>query len=121
MLAFCLLATSCVTATTSTYKLNKYVDEIESNCGSYTEQDWEEAAQKAEELIEDIQANYDNMTPEEREAAMKAIGRYTGIATKQGIQEISKGIQKALEGIPALIEGFSSAFGGDGENREPNH
>lgn len=50
------------------------------------------------------------MTREERDYVMRTIGRYYGLAAKQGLQDAAKETQKALEALPALIEGFSGAF-----------
>lgn len=46
----------------------------------------------------------------ERDAAMEAIGRYYGLATKQGLQNAAQETQKALEALPSLLEGFMDAF-----------
>ena len=50
------------------------------------------------------------MTNEEREMALKAIGRYYGLAAKQGFEDAAQEVQKIYESLPSLIDGFMDAF-----------
>lgn len=99
-------------------KLDDYVTDVESKCQNWTEEDWEASIEKYEGLIEEYERNYDSYTPEQREAANKAIGRYSGLLIKHGLNEAG-GVMKELGNrLPSLIEGFMSAF--DSEQEQDN-
>ena len=90
--------------------LNAHIENVEKNCDSYSSEDWELANMEFEAIVAQIEANYDTMTTEEREIAMKAIGRYYGLATKRGIENAAHEIQKIFESLPSLIDGFMDVF-----------
>lgn len=108
-----LLSVSCTT--TIEEKLDKYIDKVEQECDGYTTEDWEKTNLQFEELLAQFEENYDNMTPEEREVASKAVGRYYGLAAKQGLKESAEQIENILELVPDFFEGFSDAFNEDEE------
>lgn len=93
--------------------LESYIEDVESESESYTAEEWEAADMKIEQLRAEVEANYDAMTPEQQQAALKAIGRYYGLVAKRGISEFAKEAQKALESVPSFIEGFTDAFKSD--------
>ena len=103
-----LFLTSCEIPTS--VKFDNYVDRVEENCDSWTEEEWEMSKEKYSQLLEEYEANYENLTPEERDAINKAIGRYNGILMKQGIKKVDKSINDFIERLPSLFEGFMSAF-----------
>ena len=104
------LVLSCSSSSSPSEQLNSYLDAVEQECASYTYSDWERMEVEFEEMLADIEENYDDMTPEERAEVMKAVGRYCGMAAKKGIQETATEIQKILDGLPSFIEGFSEMF-----------
>ena len=87
-----------------------YVNEVENNCSNWTEDDWERSQSEYEKLLEEYQKNYDSYSQEERDAINKAIGRYTGLLVRQGIEETGKLLKDFGERLPSLLEGFMSAF-----------
>ena len=82
----------------------------EKNCSNWTEDDWERSQSEYEKLLEEYQTNYDSYSQEERDAINKAIGRYTGLLVRQGIEETGKILKDFGERLPSLLEGFMSAF-----------
>lgn len=103
-----LFAASCASPLSN--RLNEYVNEVESSCINWTEEDWEMSHEEYSKLLEEYELNYDSYTPEEREAINKAIGRYNGLLIKQGIEEAGSLLKEFGERLPSLIEGFMSAF-----------
>ena len=91
-------------------RLNVHIENVEKNYKTYSSEDWELANMEFEAIVAQIEANYDTMTIEEREIAMKAIGRYYGLAAKQGLEDATKEIQNIFESLPSLIDGFMDAF-----------
>ena len=111
-----LFLTSCEIPTS--VKFDNYVDRVEENCDSWTEEEWEMSKDKYSQLLEEYEANYENLTPEERDAINKAIGRYNGILMKQGIKKVDKSINDFIDRLPSLFEGFMSAFEEETDNLE---
>lgn len=106
-----LLSASCsVPSKKPIDKLNSHIAKVEREYSNYNQQDWNEANLEFERIVANIELNYDKMTREEKDAAMKAIGRYYGLTAKQGFQDAAHEAQKVLEALPAFIDGFSSAF-----------
>ncbi len=99
-------------------KFDNYVDKVEENCENWTEEDWEISKEKYHDLLEEYEANYENMTPEERDAINKAIGRYNGILVKKGLKKVDESINDFIDRLPSLFEGFMSAFEEESENYE---
>ena len=111
----CLLILATITSCSAPQKrpiekLNSHIEKVEKEYVNYTYEEWEVANIEFEKIVANIEANYDKMSPAERDAAMKAIGRYYGLVAKQGIQNAAQETQKALEALPSLIEGFTDAF-----------
>lgn len=99
---------SCASPLSS--RLNDYVNEVESSCQNWTEEDWELSQEEYAKLLEEYELNYDSYTQEEKDAINKAIGRYNGLLIKQGIDEAGNILKDFGERLPSLIEGFMSAF-----------
>ena len=91
-------------------RLESYIETVEAESDEYTDEDWEVANMEIEQLRAEVEANYDTMTPEQQQAAMRAIGRYYGLVAKRGINEFAKEAQKAMESVPSLIKGFADGF-----------
>lgn len=91
-------------------KMDEYVARVESESAEYDESDWEQANLEFEAMQEQVYADYDSMTEEQQDAAMRAIGRYYGLLAKQGIETFTKEAKRTLEAVPSIIEGFTDAF-----------
>lgn len=104
----CLLLWSCSSPLSS--RMNDYVSEVEANCQNWTAEDWELSQEEYAMLLEEYELNYDSYTQEEKDAINKAIGRYNGLLTRQGIEEVGSVLKEFGERLPSLIEGFMSAF-----------
>ena len=90
-----LFLTSCEIPTS--VKFDNYVDRVEENCEKWTEEDWEMSKEKYRQLLKEYEANYDNMTQEERDAINKAIGRYNGILMKKGLEKVDESIKGFID------------------------
>lgn len=112
---FCLLLTIIMVSCNAPQKrpidkLNSHIAKVEKEYTNYSIEEWEAANIEFEKIVANIEANYETMTQAERDAAMKAIGRYYGLVAKQGLQNAAQETQKVLEALPSLIEGFTDAF-----------
>ena len=103
-----LLITACNTPLSN--RIDNYVNEVENNCSNWTDEDWELSQSEYEKLLEEYETNYDSYSQEERDAIDKAIGRYSGLLVRRGIEETGKLLKDFGERLPSLIDGFMSAF-----------
>ena len=103
-----LFLTSCEIPTS--VKFDNYVDRVEENCDSWTEEEWQISREKYYELLEEYEANYENMTQEERDVINKAIGRYNGILVRKGLEKVDESNNGFIDRLPSLFEGFMSAW-----------
>ena len=103
-----LLITACNTPLSN--RIDNYVNEVENNCSNWTDEDWELSQSGYEKLLEEYETNYDSYSQEERDAIDKAIGRYSGLLVRRGIEETGKLLKDFGERLPSLIDGFMSAF-----------
>ena len=110
------LMTSCEIPTST--KFEKYVDNVEESCDDWTDAEWEMSKEKYRQLLKEYEANYDEMTQEERECVNKAIGRYNGILMKKGIENLDYSIKKFVDRLPSMFEGFMSAWEEEMEKME---
>ena len=113
-----LFLTSCEIPTS--VKFDYHLKKVENNSENWTEEEWEMSKERYRELLKEYEANYDNMTQEERDAVNKAIGRYNGILMKKGIENLDQNIKKVVDRLPSLFEGFMSAFVEEMEKLEDN-
>ena len=108
---FMLLMMSCESTLQSTIKkIDALATKVEKDNESFSDKDWEKANNEFENLVVKLKENSEDMTPEERKEALKAIGRYNGLCVKQGFKSVMEETQKVLEDMPAIMEGFMSAF-----------
>ena len=91
-------------------QIDDYVTRVEAESSNYDDADWEQADLKFEALRAEIDQNYDSMTTEQQQAAMRAVGRYYGLMAKRGIEVMTREAQKALESVPSILEGIRDAF-----------
>ncbi len=103
-----LLLTSCEIPTS--IKFENHHKRVENNSDNWTDEDWEMSKERYHQLLEEYEANYDKMTPEERETVNKAIGRYNGFLMKKGMKKVDESINEFIDRIPSLFDGFMSAF-----------
>lgn len=91
-------------------RISDFVAKVETDCDSYSADDWERIDAEFDRLCADIETNYDTMTPEEQDKVMKAVGVYFGLRTKHGLNDMWEEAKKAYQSLPSIIEGFTDAF-----------
>ena len=91
-------------------KLYSHVAKIEKEHTNYNQKEWDTANTEFDEIVANIEANYETMTQEERDAAVKAIGKYYGLVAKKELQNAAEETQKIFNALPSFIEGLRDAF-----------
>ena len=91
-------------------RLDRFVDMTEKRADTYNSDDWELSEVQYEKIVESLESGYDNMTREQKERALKAIGRYNGLLVKHSMQKGADVLEEISKALPSLIEGFTGAF-----------
>ncbi len=90
--------------------LRIFVSEVEEESSSYDTEQWEIVNAEFEAIVSELEEGAEDMTKEEKDEALEAIGKYYGIYMKKGINDAVNEVHNALESISPLIEGFRKAF-----------
>lgn len=90
--------------------LEKFVDSTEKRASSYSAEDWELNEEQYEKLKEKLENEYSSMTQDEKERALKAIGRYNGLLVKYAIKQGADVLDEITKALPSLLDGFAGAF-----------
>ena len=110
--SLCLLFVMTIAANAASLstKMNRYLDRIEKVCSDWSKQEWNTSRNEYKAYINEYKANKDKYSQEEKEAIYKAIGRYSGLLVKHGMEDLGEYLKDLGERIPSFIEGFKSAF-----------
>ncbi len=96
-------------------KLDKFVAETEKNCADYTKQDWEKSRREYRALLDDYKNSKEEFSNQEKEQAVRAMGRYNALLIKNGIVKSSIGIQEISAMLPDFIKGLSEGLEANSE------
>lgn len=106
--AVALLALSCTSMLPD--RIEKFVDKVEKNASSYTEEDWEKVSDQFSNLMDQYKQVKDKLSKEDQKRVDKAVGRYRAIVIKSGIKNVvddfSSAVKGALEGVGGFFEGL---------------
>lgn len=101
---------SCNSKQTPINELSDLSEEIKSNSGDYSQQDWEDAAQEFEKIAEELKQYQSEYTDEE----LKKIGRLEGIClahfTKHSLRSLNNDIKNAIKESEGIFDGFAKEF-----------
>ena len=112
--AAAMLMFSCATAN-APQKLDNFVDKAELNSRSYDSDDWAKSMEQYEKLVNEYANSGKEYTPEERQMATRAMGRYHSLLIKNGVEQ-SAAYLKELESIlPSYLEGLMDGLGENAE------
>lgn len=95
--AFALSLVSCKTMLPVTFE--KFVDYVEKNADSFSEEDWQKADKTFHELMDEYKAHSADLSKEDRERIDKAIGKYYAVALKSNIGGIIESAKEVVDGI----------------------
>lgn len=91
-------------------KLDKFTKEAEEKSESYTSRDWEKSISEYDALTEEYFSSKKNYSPEERQMATRAMGRYHALLISHGISEGALKIKQFFNFIPEYLNGFKEGF-----------
>ena len=112
VVAFC---TSCVVYGGIPQKLDQFVTKTESECETYSKEDWQKSRKEYKSLLEDYKNSKVEFTQQDKELAVRAMGRYNALLIKNGIVKSSMGIQEFSAMLPDFIKGLSDGLAANSE------
>ena len=92
-------------------RIDSFVSKTEANCASYSQADWEKSIKEYEALVQEYKDNYDTFNKEQKEKINSAIGKYSGILLKQGIDAVSNSVQNAVDIASSFLKGVKESIG----------
>ena len=98
--------------------LHEFVEETMTEASEFSEDEWVENSNQFDALMDNIEENYDQMTPEQRKQVMEELGRYVGLQTKNTMKSAAERAEQFMEALPALFDGFRAAFKDSCEDEE---
>lgn len=104
MAAVALLAVSC--KETLPKRFDSFVNKVEKNCASYSEDDWNKANTKFEELVNEFNENRSSYSQEELNRINADIAKYVGLVTSSGINNAINAVNGFIKQIPSFMEGL---------------
>ena len=104
-----LLVSSCASVLPARFE--SFVDKVEKNASSYSEDDWQAVSDQFEKLVQQYDKSYDKLKPSERERIDKAIGRYRAILVKSGINNLLDSFDDVVSGLSSKVRGFIDGIG----------
>ena len=104
MAALVLLAVSC--KETLPKRFDSFVNKVEKNCASYSENDWDKANSEFEKLVEEFNENKNSYSQEEQNQINADMAKYIGLVAKSGINTAIDAVNGFINQIPSFLEGL---------------
>lgn len=104
MAALVLLAVSC--KETLPKRFDSFVNKVEKNCASYSEEDWNKANDQFSKLVDEFNENKNSYSQEEQNQINDDIAKYLGLVAKSGINTAIDAVNGLINQIPSFLEGL---------------
>jgi len=91
-------------------RFDDFVNDVEKNCASYSEDDWNKANEQFEKMVKEFDNNKSSYTEEEQKQIRDAIAKYYALVTKSGISSVVDSINEFFEQFPSFIEDLGTFF-----------
>lgn len=105
-----LMSISCMAPITE--RIDAFVDDVEMNYASYTEEDWQVADLKYNQFKVEFAKKYDKLTQPEKDIVNQSFGRYDAIIAKDKVEDVVDDIKSTVkdagEWIKGVVEGVTS-------------
>lgn len=119
MAAVAVLFVSC--KETLPKRFDSFVNKVEKNCDSYSQEDWNKANTEFEKLVQEYQDNKASYNQDEQNQIRADIAKYTGLVTKCGINDVINSMNGFLKEVPSFLEGLGGILDGlGGSNQDGN-
>ena len=103
-----LLLTACSKSLTT--RFDDFVNDVEKNCASYSEDDWNQANAQFEKMVKEFEDNKSSYTEDEQKQIRDAIAKYYALVTKSGISSVIDSVNEFIQQFPNFIEDLGTFF-----------
>lgn len=88
--------------------MEEFVATTESECESYTEDEWKESIKEFGEIVKEYNKAISKYSAEEKMRGVKAFGQYNALVLQYGLAKSRSLLQDFGEAVPSYIEGIES-------------
>lgn len=92
-------------------RLQVLTAQLDANTATYTDEDWDKVAAEFESIAEDIEANKDKFTTEERAEIDRLRAKCIGLFVGKAMSKAAEAMGAAAQQFGGLMEGFLSGLG----------
>ena len=109
------LCTACMAYAGIPQKLDDFVSKTERKCDNYSKKDWEKSRNEYRALLDEYRNSREEFSQDDKELAVRAMGRYNALLIKNGIVKSSLGIKEISALLPDFIKGLSDGLEANSE------
>ena len=102
-------------------RFESFVNKVEKNCASFSEDDWTKANAQFEKLVQEYQDNKTSYNQDEQKQIRSNMAKYMGLVTKSGINTVISALDDFIQEIPSFFESigdFLKGLGLEGDDSE---
>lgn len=111
MAAVCmLLFAACNRTETLPKRFDSFVEKVEKQAASYSEDDWAKANDQFNKLVQEFKDNKTAFNEDQQKQIRADISKYFALVTKSGVNSAINAVNEVLNTIPNLIEGVGNFF-----------
>lgn len=96
-------------------RMDAFVDKVEQNADTYTEEDWELANEEFQKLYEEYKADKGSLTGDQVKQVREAMSRYVAKVVESGVSSVTGAIEEIGNQLPGFFEDLGNIFKGIGE------
>ena len=101
----------CSWTTLLVKRYEHFVDKVEKNAATYTEEDWEKANESFSDLMKEYDEDYDKCSEEQHDRIDKCIGRYHALVVKSGADDTLKELNEVLSKVSVKVRSILMGLG----------
>ena len=101
----------CSWTTLLVKRFEHFVDKVEKNAATYTEEDWEKANESFSDLMKEYDEDYDKCSEEQHDRIDKCIGRYHALVVKSGADDTLKELNEVLSKVSVKVRSILMGLG----------
>lgn len=101
----------CSWTTLLVKRFEHFVDKVEKNAATYTEEDWEKANESFSNLMKEYDEDYDKCSEEQHDRIDKCIGRYHALVVKSGADDTLKELNEVLSKVSVKVRSILMGLG----------
>lgn len=121
--AFMLLFTACDKTETLPKRFDSFVEKVEKDCASYSDEDWDKANTQFEQMVNEFKENMSSYSEEAQKQIRADISKYVALVTKSGVKSAIDAVNGFARQIPEFFEDLGTFFktlltNPDGEKKE---